>query len=90
MKSSENVADAVDMYLEAASGGYRLYFTINGTKTYTYQKMEPTPEGQFPFADHPFYIILSAQLGGSWVGKVNIEELPVKMEIDYVRFYERR
>ena len=65
-------------------------FYINGTKTYTYQKMEPTPEGQFPFADHPFYIILSAQLGGSWVGKVNIEELPVKMEIDYVRFYERR
>ena len=34
MKSSENVADAIDVYLEAASGGYRLYFTINGAKTY--------------------------------------------------------
>ena len=65
-------------------------FYINGTKTYTYHKMEPTPEGQFPFADHPFYIILSAQLSGSWVGEVNAEELPVKMEIDYVKFYERR
>ena len=34
MKSSENAADAIDVYLEAATGGYRLYFTINGTKTY--------------------------------------------------------
>lgn len=65
-------------------------FYVNGEKTFTYSKMEPTPEGQFPFADHPFYIILSAQLGGSWVGKINPNDLPVKMEIDYVRVYERR
>lgn len=65
-------------------------FYINNTKTFTYSRMEPTPEGQFPFADHPFYIILSVQLGGSWVGKVNPNDLPVKMEIDYVRVYERR
>ena len=34
MKSSESEADAIDVYLEAVTGGYRLYFTINGTKTY--------------------------------------------------------
>ena len=34
MKSSESEADAIDVYLEAATGGYRLYFTINGAKTY--------------------------------------------------------
>ena len=34
MKSSENVSDAIDVYLEAVTGGYRLYFTINGAKTY--------------------------------------------------------
>ena len=34
MKSSTNEADAIDVYLEAATGGYRLYFNINGTKTY--------------------------------------------------------
>ena len=34
MKSSENIADAMDVYLEAVTGGYRLYFTVNGTKTY--------------------------------------------------------
>ena len=27
------------------------------------------------------------QLGGSWVGPVHPEELPVEMEIDWVRFY---
>ena len=65
-------------------------FYINGEHTFSYAKMEPTPKEQYPFCDHPFYIILSAQLGGSWVGKVKIEELPVKMEIDYVKFYERK
>lgn len=65
-------------------------FYINGQKTFSYAKMNPTPEGQYPFADHPFYIILSAQLGGSWVGKVKVEDLPVKMEIDYVKFYEKK
>ena len=34
MKSSESEADAIDVYLEAVTGGYRLYFTINGAKTY--------------------------------------------------------
>lgn len=65
-------------------------FYINNQKTFSYPKMVPTPEGQYPFSDHPFYIILSAQLGGSWVGKVNPDDLPVKMEIDYVKFYEKR
>lgn len=67
-----------------------IIFYINNKKQFTYPKMTPTPEGQYPFADHPFYIILSAQLGGEWVGKVNPDDLPVKMEIDYVKFYERR
>ena len=65
-------------------------FYINGKKNFSYSKMEPTPEDQYPFNNHPFYIILSAQLGGTWVGKVNPDDLPVKMEIDYVKFYERR
>jgi len=28
------------------------------------------------------------QLGGSWVGTVDQKNLPVEMEIDWVRFYE--
>lgn len=66
-----------------------IIFYINGKQTFRYDKL-PNVESQFPFADHPFYMILSAQLGGAWVGKVNPDELPVKMEVDYVRFYERK
>lgn len=65
-------------------------FYINGQHTYTYPRLQPELDDQYPFADHPFYIILSAQLGGSWVGKIDPSQLPVKMEIDYVRFYEKR
>ncbi len=64
-------------------------FYINGKQTFRYEKL-PDVDSQFPFADHPFYVILSAQLGGEWVGKVKADDLPVKMEIDYVRFYERK
>ena len=65
-------------------------FYVNGEKTFSYKNREPELEGQFPFYHYPFYVILSAQLGGDWVGKVNPDDLPVKMEIDYVRVYERR
>ncbi len=44
---------------------------------------------QWPF-DQPFYIILSQQLGGSWVGEVNPEHLPVSMVIDYVKYIKSR
>jgi hypothetical protein len=30
------------------------------------------------------------QLGGSWVGAVDPEDLPVEMEIDWVRFYQKQ
>ena len=34
MQSTENVAEAAVVYLEEVSGGYRLYFTKDGVKTY--------------------------------------------------------
>lgn len=67
-----------------------IIFYINGEKTFSYKNQEPELKEQFPFNNYPFYIILSAQLGGSWVGKVNPKDLPVKMEVDYVKIYERR
>ena len=30
------------------------------------------------------------QLGGSWVGAVGPEDLPVEMEVDWVHFYQRK
>ena len=42
LASSENVADAVDVFVEEATGGYKMYFTIDGTKTYITFKQSGT------------------------------------------------
>lgn len=65
-----------------------LVFYLNDIKTKNYPRIETEHEGQFPFADEEFYLLLDMQLGGSWVGAVDPEELPVEMRIDWVRFYE--
>lgn len=65
-----------------------LVFHINGVKTLTYPRHpEKENEQQFPFLIQQ-YLMLDMQLGGSWVGKVHPEDLPVEMEIDWVRVYE--
>lgn len=64
-----------------------LVFAVNGRHTFTYPKIETTEKGQFPFGK-PFYLLLDMQLGGSWVGAVEPKDLPVEMEIDWVKFYE--
>lgn len=83
--SSINVNDyntyALEWYADS------LVLTINDKKTFSYPKIETTKEGQWPFTT-PFYILLDMQLGGSWVGAVNPEELPVQMEIDWVKVYK--
>lgn len=68
-----------------------LIWTVNGRETFSYPRVEGLdPEmKQWPF-DQPFYIILSQQIGGSWVGKVNSDQLPVSMIIDFVKVYQLR
>lgn len=65
-----------------------LVFYVNDTRTKNYPRIETGLEGQFPFADQEFYLLLDMQLGGSWVGEVNPAQLPVDIYIDWVRFYE--
>lgn len=65
-------------------------FLINGKPTFTYSRINTSHKYQFPYADNPYYVILSAQLGGTWVGSIESKELPAKMEIDYVRFYQKK
>ena len=65
-----------------------IVFFVNDKRTFQYPRTEQDVNGQFPFADHEFYLILSAQLGGNWLDEVKPEELPVEMQVDYVRFYE--
>lgn len=64
-----------------------LVFAVNDKHTFTYPKIETDKEQQFPFGT-PYYLLLDMQLGGSWVGSVKDEDLPIEMEIDWVRFYE--
>lgn len=73
----------VEMYPDS------LVFFINDTHTFTYPRIETDQEGQFPFSESQFYLLLDMQLGGSWVGAVDPKDLPVEMEIDWVRFYQK-
>lgn len=74
---------AVEMYPDSLS------FFVNDVHTFTYPRIQTTEEGQFPF-NQPFYLLIDMQLGGSWVGAVDPKELPVEMEVDWVRHYRRK
>lgn len=63
-------------------------FLVNGQHTMTYPRIKTDKDGQFPF-DQPFYLLIDMQLGGSWVGAVDPSQLPVQMEIDWVKFYKK-
>lgn len=64
-----------------------LIFTVNGKNTLIYPRIpEKGKEGQYPFYQ-PQYLLLDMQLGGKWVGAVDKDDLPVEMEIDWVKYY---
>ena len=64
-----------------------LVFSINGRHTFTYPRIETPHKGQFPFGT-PFYLLIDMQIEGQWVGKANPKELPARMIVDWVKFYE--
>ena len=66
----------------------RLDFMLNGVNTFTYPRVEGVDASQWPY-DQEFYLLIDQQLGGSWVGEVDPEQLPVDMVIDYVRIYQQ-
>lgn len=72
----------VDIYPDS------IVFHINGVRTYTYSRDASVPDGerQFPFFRDQ-HLRIDQQLGGSWVGKVSSADLPVEMEVDWVRHY---
>lgn len=71
---------AVELYNDS------LRFFVNDTHTFTYPRIETDKTGQFPFGDKKFYLLIDMQLGGEWVGKVNEQDLPTEMHIDWVRY----
>ena len=63
---------------------------LDGKKYFTYQN-EKSGEDAWPF-DKPEYLILNIAIGGDWGGQKGIDNsiFPQKMEIDYVRIYQRK
>lgn len=66
----------------------RIDFFVNGRKTFSYPNIK-NDNTQWPF-DQNFYLILDQALGGNWPGPVNAADLPVRMEVDYVRVYQQQ
>lgn len=67
-----------------------IVFHINGCRTYIYRR-DPTlgeDQGQFPFFRDQ-HLRIDQQLGGSWVGPVDSRDLPVEMEVEWVKHYLR-
>ena len=89
-KSGANVGYNENEYNVYAIETYSdsIVFFVNGKRTFQYPRTEQDVNGQFPFADHEFYLLLDAQLGANTLPEVNPDELPVEMLVDYVRFYE--
>lgn len=65
----------------------KIVYILNGKETFTYPRVTGVDPSQWPF-DQPFYLLIDQQLGGSWVGKVDPAQLPVRMIVDYVRVYQ--
>ena len=65
----------------------RLVFQLNGKETFVYPRLNGVDASQWPY-DQPFYLIIDQQLGGNWVGPVDLDHLPVEMAIDWVKLYQ--
>ena len=64
-----------------------LVFSINGQKTLAYPRIETDKPGQYPFGT-PYYLLVDMQIEGSWVGKAKPEELPVELQVDWIKVYK--
>lgn len=67
-----------------------VHLYVNGESSLTYPRIPGKEgEGQFPF-DNTYFLIIDMQLGGKWVGKVEKFDKPIRMYIDWVRFYQKK
>ncbi len=86
---SDILPDKFNTYGVEVTENY-VFFSVNGKETLTYPRVDKDSlKGQFPFF-RDWYLMLDMQLGGSWVGKLDPDDLPVEMEIDWVKYYRRK
>jgi len=69
----------------------RITIELDGKTYATFDRKEGDKAEQWPF-QKPFYLILNLAIGGSWGGVKGIDEtaFPQRMEIDYVRVYQKK
>jgi len=96
---SNNTQVTKEVYCKGAEGEFHTYgmewtkdyfqFYVDGKKT-LYYKNPGTGKRDWPY-DAPFYVILNLAWGGDWGGSQGVDEsaLPVTMEVDYVRVFQK-
>lgn len=88
-----------EMYCPGAEGGFHKYaieWTADRITTYVDGKVQLSYKNRglgrndWPY-DAPFYIILNLAWGGDWGGSHGVDNnaLPVTMEVDYVRVFQK-
>ena len=89
-----------EMKCEGAEGEFHTYailWTAKNITTYVDGKVQLTYDNRglgrsdWPY-DNPFYVIFNLAWGGDWGGAQGVDEsaLPVTMEVDYVRVFQKK
>ena len=89
-----------EMFCDGAEGEFHTYaieWTAQNITTYVDGKVQLSYDNRglgrddWPY-DDPFYVILNLAWGGDWGGAQGVDEsaLPVTMEVDYVRVFQKK
>lgn len=89
-----------EMYCKGAEGEFHTYaieWTAQNITTYVDDKKQLSYDNRglgrddWPY-DDPFYVIFNLAWGGDWGGAQGIDEsvLPITMEIDYIRVFQKK
>ena len=97
---SNNTQVTHEMYCKGAEGEFHTYaieWTAQNITTYVDGKVQLSYDNKglgrddWPYND-PFYVIFNLAWGGDWGGSQGVDDkaLPVTMEVDYVRVFQKK
>lgn len=99
---TKNTQKTHAMVISGAEGEFHVYaleWSADAITTYVDGKVQlavtrealGSSHDQWPFAEYPFYPILNLAWGGDWGGMKGVDEsaLPIVMEIDYLRVFQK-